>query len=62
MTTVLHQDQYQRKDIPVIPNDLLLEKNAPEWEQGIQSSSNFKKQSFKTAIASKCHKRQSHIL
>ena len=34
MTTVLHQDQYQRKDIPVIPNDLLLEKNAPEWEQG----------------------------
>ena len=34
MATVIEQDQYQRKDIPKTPDNLLLEKNAPEWEQG----------------------------
>ena len=34
MTTVLEQDQYQREDTPKTPDDLLLEKNAPDWEQG----------------------------
>ncbi len=34
LTTVLEQDQFKRADTPVKPADLLLEKNAPSWEEG----------------------------
>ena len=34
MTTVVEQAHYQRDDIAKKPDDLLLEKNAPEWESG----------------------------
>ena len=34
MTTVVQQAHYQRNDDPKKPADLLLEKNAPEWESG----------------------------
>ena len=32
-STVVEQDQYKREDVAVTPADLLLEKNAPHWEQ-----------------------------
>ena len=32
MDSVLDQEQYQRDDVEVSPDDLLLEKNAPVWE------------------------------
>ena len=34
MTTVVQQAHYKRNDDPKKPADLLLEKNAPEWESG----------------------------
>ena len=32
LTTVLEQEQFCRNDSPVSPGDLLLEENAPQWE------------------------------
>ncbi len=31
-STVIDQDQYQREDVAVSPTELLLETNAPKWE------------------------------
>ncbi len=34
MTGVVEQDQYVRDDVAVVPEDLLLEQNAPKFENG----------------------------
>ena len=33
LTTVIEQTHYQRDDTPVKPPDLLLEQNAPQWQE-----------------------------
>ena len=32
MSSVVNQTQFKRDDIPVKPSNLLMEKNAPQWE------------------------------